>query len=1600
MTPDLSSPPVSRAPVILDLTVDAKSYRIVLPHAETDYIQMKLVAERVPYELEMLEDMRARVQPGGLVIDIGANIGNHTLFLAAVAGFRVEAFEPNPEPCTALRESIRQNGLAASVTLHEAGLGRRESMARFGVRTPANLGGQHLALGEGELRVITLDSLRFATPAQVLKIDVEGMEIDVLEGSRELLRRDRPLIYVECATEAHYRRVSRWLEALDYTYWDTFNATPTHLFIPAERISVEQRLQHLQAKSAQQDYKTNQLLREIRQRMSLAQEKEREARAALAAAQAQERETRAALATAQNKEHETRAAIATAQALEREARARISALEVQLQASEQLLADEQRRLGQQVSSLQTSLSESRSTVGELRADLEHARRDAASAEEIRTEVRTLRRALDQSKLATQKLTRTVEVREVRLAATERREAALAERLDRTRETAAFQTGQALVAAGRSLGGALRLPLALLRIVRDVKARRRQRATEQLAAASATPHRQPSAAPIVSRHAAPAARPAPAPRPAVRPPATVTLPPAASEPARLPRLPATLKGLRVAGIMDEFTHHCFEPECELLPLRLADWATQVDAFKPDLVFIESAWRGTEGDWALKISNPSEELAGLIAWAQMQRVPTVFWNKEDPVHFGGFLHVARAVDYVFTTDIDCIARYKREVGHDRVYLLPFAAQPATHNPIERFPRDDAFCFAGSYYLKYPERQRDFRSLIDVVKELKPVEIFDRNFGKVHPHYEFPPEYQPHIMGSLPFDQIDKAYKGYRYGINMNTIKQSQTMFARRVFELLASNTVVVSNFSRGMRLMFGDLVISSDASSEIRRRLAPLSEDTTLRKFRLAGLRKVMDQHTYAHRLAYIAEKLGGQGLAALPARLCAVAFPQGADEARALVQSWRRQSLAGARLCLVGAAMPAELLGEQVQHAADAAALRSLPAYAEADWIAPLSTADYHGPNYLLDLHQAIGYCEAQAIGKAAHFRARPGSPDAVELIDGELAYRSAERLPVRASVLTRARFESLGIGDASALDSATLEGAGLVAIDEFNYAMQAGPQPPAAVCADVDDLPDLRGGLDATRELLPRAERIAPATQPDAEAGTAAAPGLSADELLALLPGSAGAQLAEGELWLDVAVPAGKHRYVYLDRVFTRAELNLEMNSRFQLLCSHDESLEVRTVFEFLDENQQKISHAMNKAGEAYSLAIPARCRFVRAGLRFVGKGMLRIQRIVLADLRERPTVFVGTSRHLVVLKQYPDYGDLYKYGFVHSRLRAYAQEKLACDVFRLASEEPYACREFENIDVSTGDRDLLDLALQSGEYHHVLIHLMDRSIWEVVNRHLDRVKVTVWVHGAEIQVWQRRQFEFERMDEAEIERQKKLSDQRLAFWREVLQKPHPNLRLVFVSQHFAQETMSDLGLDLASVPHEIIHNYIDPNVFPYVKKSAADRLRLLSIRPFASRKYANDLTVKALLSISGEPWFKELSITIAGDGELFEEVTKPLAGMPNVTLAKRFLTHPEIAQLHRQHGVFLTPTRMDAQGVSRDEAMSSGLVPITSRVAAVPEFIDESCGFLAPEEDHEGLAAAIRALHDDAALFLRLSEAAARRVHDQSGFEQTVRREMALIES
>ena len=149
---------------------------------------------------------------------------------------------------------------------------------------------------------------------------------------------------------------------------------------------------------------------------------------------------------------------------------------------------------------------------------------------------------------------------------------------------------------------------------------------------------------------------------------------------------------------------------------------------------------------------------------------------------------------------------------------------------------------------------------------------------------------------------------------------------------------------------------------------------------------------------------------------------------------------------------------------------------------------------------------------------------------------------------------------------------------------------------------------------------------------------------------------------------------------------------------------------------------------------------------------------------------------------------------------------------------------------------------------------------------------------------------------------------------------------------------------------------------------------------------------------LSKKPWFNQLTFTLIGRGEMFSEITKPLSKFSNVKLKETFLRQDEIAEYYKKNGIVLIPTRGDTQGVSRDEAMSCGLVPITNAVAAIPEFVDENCGILAPADDAQAIADGIERLYNDPELFLQMSKNAAARVRSQTSKEYTIYKELYII--
>jgi FkbM family methyltransferase len=195
------------------------------------------MASGQPYEYRLLRVLARLVRRGSIVIDIGAHIGNHTIFLALTRDALVHAFEPNPAAMSYLRWNVNHNGLDRQVILHPEALG--DEATPMTIRLPSHQLGVARAVPDpsGEIPGIRLDDLTFAHgDVSLVKIDVEGGEGAVLRGATETLREHRPWIAVEAQTREAERAVDEILGGLGYHRFPVSLAyTPTFVCMPRRR---------------------------------------------------------------------------------------------------------------------------------------------------------------------------------------------------------------------------------------------------------------------------------------------------------------------------------------------------------------------------------------------------------------------------------------------------------------------------------------------------------------------------------------------------------------------------------------------------------------------------------------------------------------------------------------------------------------------------------------------------------------------------------------------------------------------------------------------------------------------------------------------------------------------------------------------------------------------------------------------------------------------------------------------------------------------------------------------------------------------------------------------------------------------------------------------------------------------------------------------------------------------------------------------------------------------------------------------------------------------------------------------------------------------
>jgi len=319
----------------------------------------------------------------------------------------------------------------------------------------------------------------------------------------------------------------------------------------------------------------------------------------------------------------------------------------------------------------------------------------------------------------------------------------------------------------------------------------------------------------------------------------------------------LEELTIAVICDDMTWESLQGFCKTVYLRPDNWFSVIEREQPDILFCEATWQGLAAEhncWENGIAHDvgiwfenRVALKQILHYCKQADISTIFWNKEDPHSDNKWLRftdTACLFDHICTTTEECIPRYV-EMGHNSVHLLPFGYSPRLFYPIDEIGVPNTAVFLGSWYEIYPRRCQDTQRLLDFVLDMGiKLTIYDRCQNAGDPLRRFPDKYQPYIRDAVPYSEIRDVLKNYQYVINVNTETESKTMFARRVFEVMACGRIVISNESVGMRSMFPESVWYLDS---------PFNREKE-NEYIAANQAYVLENHTMARHITELLKKL--------------------------------------------------------------------------------------------------------------------------------------------------------------------------------------------------------------------------------------------------------------------------------------------------------------------------------------------------------------------------------------------------------------------------------------------------------------------------------------------------------------------------------------------------------------------------------------------------------------------------------------------------------------------------------------------------------------------------------------------------------------------------
>jgi FkbM family methyltransferase len=209
--------------------------KLYCPLYPWDFIQEIIVNTDNFFEYSILTQLRKYIPKGAIILDIGANIGNHSIFWGSAAA-KIHSFEPIRESYRMLCKNIELNRLSEVITPHNIALGDESSFGEILKAKAINIGATEVqSTLQGDrysFRIERLDDIELGVERiDFVKIDVERYELKTLAGMRKTLEKYRPAVFIE-SFEVNTTKVVEFFNELGYIEPIAF-IDSNWLFLPA-----------------------------------------------------------------------------------------------------------------------------------------------------------------------------------------------------------------------------------------------------------------------------------------------------------------------------------------------------------------------------------------------------------------------------------------------------------------------------------------------------------------------------------------------------------------------------------------------------------------------------------------------------------------------------------------------------------------------------------------------------------------------------------------------------------------------------------------------------------------------------------------------------------------------------------------------------------------------------------------------------------------------------------------------------------------------------------------------------------------------------------------------------------------------------------------------------------------------------------------------------------------------------------------------------------------------------------------------------------------------------------------------------------------------